>query len=148
MVALADNELAVSSNDAIERLGRIMLTLPDLIPDKVSHHFAPGVYVRAGYYPAGAIVVGFAHKHETMNILLKGKIRVVVDGVTCELAAPCIINSAAGSRKVAYIVEDVIWLNVHPNPTDETDENKLCELFITKRSALTEHELAAIGEGA
>lgn len=51
------------------------------------------------------------------------------DGTTTELVAPIIFTSKPG-RKVGYIVEDMVWLNIYP--TNETDIDKLEETFLTK----------------
>lgn len=80
--------------------------------------------------PAGSLIIGHSHKHENLNIMLTGKIKVLLDNKTVvELTAPQTFVNGPG-RKVAYIVEDVRWQNVYP--TDETDLAKLEEMYIDK----------------
>lgn len=96
--------------------------------DYTKHHFAPGVYVRELFIPAGMVLTGKIHKHELMNILVSGTIRVTTDDGVTELTGPKIYNSSPGMKKAAYAITDVIWLNVHP--TEETDLVKIEDQFI------------------
>lgn len=114
-----------------------LLAMPQVdVP--IVNHFAPGVYMREAVMPAGALVIGHAHKHEGFNIVLSGSALVKIDGVVRTIKAPCIIKSAAGTRKVAYVIEEMRWLNVHP--TTETDLAVLEDTLIDKSATFTEHE--------
>jgi len=84
------------------------------------------------------VVVGHRHKTETVNILLKGKIALIENGELIYKEAPFTYVSPAKHRKAAYIIEDVIWQNIHPS--DETDLKKLEDIFIEKSPALIEFE--------
>jgi len=107
-------------------------------PDCLNHYFAPGIYLRELHMVKGMVVVGHRHKTETVNILLKGKIALIEDGELIYREAPFTYVSPAKHRKAAYIIEDVIWQNVHPS--DETDLQKLEDIFIEKSPALIEFE--------
>jgi len=85
----------------------------------VNHHFAPGVYLRQIFMPAGTFVVGHRHKTEHFNIILQGRVRLLVDGKVVEYAAPYTFVSQAGVQKVLYVLEDTIWQTIHQ--TEETD---------------------------
>lgn len=122
--------------DKIE--ARLLDAEPVDIP--VEHTFTAGLYVRTAKMPAGALVIGHRHRDETLNFLMQGRLLVIVNGERKEMAAPCILPSAAGTRKAAYILEDVIWTNVHPNPDNETDLLKLEERYIEKSAAFLEFE--------
>ena len=125
--------------DPIDRAERELLTAEQVdIP--VEHTFSPGLYVRTVRMPAGALVLGHRHREETLNFMMSGKLMVVVDGVCKVLTAPCILPSAAGTRKAAIIIEEVIWTNVHPNPDNETDIDKLENRYIEKSDAFLEFE--------
>lgn len=103
----------------------------------VLNHFGPGLYIREAHMPAGTIVMGHHHKKETMNVLLKGSLMVWVDGKLVTMTAPETFVSQPG-RKMAYIIDDVIWQNVYA--TDETDLDKLEDAIIDKSRAFIEHE--------
>ena len=107
-------------------------------PDCVKHYFAPGIYVRELHMVKGMVVVGHRHKTELVNILLKGKVALIEDGKLIYREAPFTYVSPAKHRKALYVIEDVIWQNVHPS--DETDLQKLEDIFIEKSPALIEFE--------
>lgn len=114
-----------------------LLALPQLeLP--VKHLFAPGCYARELLMPAGSLVMGHEHKTEHFNVMLSGRMRVFMDGEVRDMVAPCICVSKAGTRKVALILVDVIWVTFHP--TDETNVEKLESDLIVKSAAYLSHE--------
>lgn len=98
----------------------------------VEHHFGPGIYIREVFFPAGIYVMGHAHKKPTMNILLKGKMAVMVNGAAKVIEGPYIFNSEPG-RKFAYVIEDCVFQNILA--TEETDLKKIEEIFIDTSDA-------------
>jgi hypothetical protein len=98
-----------------------------------SGHFAPGVYCREIFMPAGTFVVGHKHKTEHLNVILTGRARVLMNGVVREFAAPFTFKSYAGVRKVLFILEDCTWMTVHP--TTETDLEKITEAIIDREAS-------------
>lgn len=96
----------------------------------VIHHFGPGIYIREVHMKAGTFAVGHHQKKEHLNILLKGAVRMLnPDGSTFDVHAPLLYVGKPG-RKMGYVLEDVIWQNIYA--TDETDVQKLEELFLDK----------------
>ena len=85
----------------------------------VTHGFAPGVYLREIFMPAGTYVIGKEHNTEHFNTILKGSAYVMIDDNVEFMVAPMSFVSHAGCRKVLYIVEDMIWQTIHP--TEETN---------------------------
>lgn len=104
-----------------------MLDLPQ-VECPVRHQFAPGVYLREIFIPAGTFIVGHKHKTEHFCIVLKGRLRVLIDGKVVEIAAPYSFVSKAGAQRAAYVMEDTIWQTIHP--TDETDIDALEALLV------------------
>ena len=96
----------------------------------VKHHFSYGVYTRETFMPKGSVVLGKKHKHSTTNIVLQGKVRLYDKETnrTTLIEAPFVFVSSPGVQKVAYFLEDTIWINTHP--TEETDLDKIESLFI------------------
>lgn len=107
---------------------------------KYFHTFAPGVYVREAHVEGGTIGIGHEHTTKNVNVLLKGRVKIVAGDSVLEMAAPCVFVAEPGVRKVAHFLEDTIWLNVLHNPTDETDLRKLEDLFVIKSQTFLEHE--------
>ena len=96
----------------------------------VVHHFSPGIYMREVKIPAGTFAIGHRQKTEHLNIFLRGRVMMLgEDGSTKELIAPMIFTGQPG-RKMGYISEDVVWLNVYT--TKETDVDTLENMFLDK----------------
>lgn len=137
-----DNE---THADVLERqmLENVLRGEPDTflcseLPDCLNHYFAPGIYLRELHMAKGMVVVGHRHKMETVNILLKGKVAIIEDGKLIYREAPFTYVSPAKHRKALYVIEDTIWQN--PHPSNETDLEKLEDIFIEKSPALMEFE--------
>lgn len=103
----------------------------------VQHHFGPGIYMREAFLPAGALVIGHSHREASMNIMLQGKLVLLMDGVPSVVAAPFMATSQPG-RKVAYVLEDTVWCNVFA--TDETDIERLEARYVDKSPAFRAHQ--------
>ena len=115
----------------LESVEAAMLEMPQ-IECPVTHHFGPGIYIREAFLPAGAYVMGHAHKAEHLNVMLKGKMAVIVGGEAQLIEGPCIFTGQAG-RKFAYIIEDTVFQNIHP--TELTDLDEIEAEFIDKSEA-------------
>lgn len=103
----------------------------------VEHHFGPGVYIREVFLPAGALVVGHAHREAGLNLMLQGEMVLLVDGQVTVITAPYMAVTPPG-RKVAYILEDTVWCNVFA--TEETDIAKLEARYVDKSDAFKAHQ--------
>ncbi len=112
---------------AIRELAKAMAHGPCVEIEPV-HRFAPGLYVRELTVPAGHVIVGKIHKHETLNILLKGSALLACDGKIEKVSAPLTFVSGPGRQKAAIALEDMTWMNVHA--TTETDLVKIEQEFI------------------
>lgn len=134
------------SREKIMQLERAISELPNQLDlnDLTKHHFAPGIYVRELFIPAGTVLTGKIHRHEIMNILVSGTIRVTTDDGVKELTGMKIYNSQPGTKKAAVAVTDTIWLNVHP--TKETDLVKIEEEFIAPSFEALENSTKALEE--
>lgn len=124
----------LAARNSIQALEDLIMSLPEedqVDPDKLTdHYFAPGIYARMLFVPAGTAVVGKIHKHETMNIVCKGKISVLTEDGSITIEGPCILNSTPGIKKVGYAIEDTWWINVHA--TEEKDLSNIENEFIAK----------------
>ena len=94
----------------------------------VTHHFAPGLYAREIFIPAGYVIVGKIHRHAHVNTISKGRVVVATEFGTSELVAPCTFVSVPGTKRAVVAQEDTIWTTYHP--TQETDLNKIEESVI------------------
>ena len=94
----------------------------------VKHGFSNGVYLREIFMPQGSYVVGKEHTTQHFNIILKGSAYVMMNDDILFITAPTTFVSEPGTRKVLYIIEDMIWQTVHP--TEETDVDVLEETLV------------------
>lgn len=112
-----------------EELERLSLAVPQT-DCPVTHIFGPNLYIREMFIPANTWIIGHKHKHATLNVMVKGRLQVLLgDGSMQELVAPLTFTSAPG-RKIAITSEDTIWQNVWS--TEERDVNKLEDMFLDK----------------
>lgn len=108
------------------------------------HLFAPGVYIREIFMPAGTVVVGHRHKTKHFNIVLKGKCAVTQDGIeVMQIEAPMTFVSDAGVQKILLIKEDTTWQTVHPVNEKEVEamaEEEREDMFVEKSELALEVE--------
>lgn len=124
-------------DERLERAEGQLLELPQ-VECPVTNHFAPHVYLREIFMPAGAIIIGHKHRTRHFNVVLSGRATVMMDGVIHDIVAPCIFVSEPGVRKVLHIVEDMRWATVHPS--EETDLTRLEAQLIVKSNAWLDHQ--------
>ena len=96
----------------------------------VKHHFSKGVYGREMPIPSGTLLVGKIHKHQTMNVISKGKLSVLSQDGIMHLQAPHTFVSTPGAKRVIYAHEDSVWTCFHG--TEETEIEKIESEFIAK----------------
>lgn len=117
--------------DDMNRLEAAMLEMPQL-EIRLTHSFAPGLYIREMTVPAGATLVGHAHRFPSLSLMLKGK-AIFIDGAgeRREVEAPYQVVSPPG-RKVFYFLEETVWMNVFANPDNGTDIEAIEERLVDK----------------
>lgn len=107
----------------------------------VTHHFAPGLYLREIYMKAGTRVVGKMHKTTHLNIITKGDVSVMTRFGKHRITVtdkPIVFLSQPGVKKVLYIHEDTVWMT--PHVTEETDLERLEEELIVPESELRDDD--------
>ncbi|MFM9928212.1 hypothetical protein VLK31_34955 [Variovorax sp. H27-G14] len=113
----------------------------------LQHVFAPGMYLRTIFIPAGTFLVGKIHKHQHGNILSQGHVRVFTEGGGVkELHGPVTMVSAPGTKRAVFAVTDTVWSTIHLNPTNETDLAKIEADVIAPTYA--DYEQFLLGENA
>lgn len=104
----------------------------------VKHTFAPGVCIREVHMPAGSHIIGHRHTTEHTNIMICGHMLLQADdGTWQDMYAPFMYIAKPG-RKVAKIIEDVVWLNIFP--TDSQDIEWIENTFLDKSEAWEDGE--------
>ncbi len=123
--------------EQVENLERLMINSgsPDVVIGNsealpLTHTFCDGVYVREIFLKQGVVAIGKIHKHDHVFFLLKGKLMLCTENGVQEMVAPCYGKSPAGTKRVVVAVEDSVFVNVHPNPDNEEDIDKLEQKFV------------------
>lgn len=88
----------------------------------VDNVIADGVLARTVLMPKGDIVIGEKHKEETINILVRGELKVWVNGEVKHIKAPYMVKSKANTRKIVYIIEDAVWTSIHRVTSTNLDD--------------------------
>lgn len=98
--------------------------------------FGPNVYIKQVTMPAGSVIIGKSHKIEHICNMISGRM-ILMDsnGDKKELVAPMTFVAPKG-RKVAYIVETVVFQNIFS--TNETDLDKLENMIVDNSDSLLE----------
>ena len=107
----------------IEGDGKHVVTESKIAP--IKHTFADGVYVRQMDMAAGTVVVGAIHKHLHVWFLLEGDVTVATEDTTEDYIAPCYVVSTPGAKRVILANKNSIFVNVHKNPSNTKDIDRL-----------------------
>lgn len=150
----------VHCREGITELAEYIDNLPESLgedPFPLFHSFSEGLYSREIHLPKGFFIVGKLHKHESMVYMIKGKVLVADEFGSKIVEAPCQFVSKPGIKRVGYVYEDVVWIDVHA--TDKTNvEDAEKEIFASsydeietysemiKSLGFTEEEVRAISE--
>ena len=89
------------------------------------HSFADGIYIRQMGMNKDSVVVGAIHNHLHVWFLLTGHLTVATENAIEEFIAPCYVVAKPGSKRVIYAIEDSIFVNIHKNPNNIKDIDKL-----------------------
>lgn len=133
-----DQSLVPASRESIVALEESIMELPDAIGEdelreKLNcHYFASGVYGRTMFIPEGLCVVGKIHKHDHINVIPYGKIKVVTEFSEEVFIGPKLWISKKGTKRAVYALKDTLWLTVHANP-DNLDDVKALEDVLTSK---------------
>lgn len=129
----------VMENLGNERAARIERALAgcigrghEMAPYEMTHLFSPGVYWREILMRKDSVVVGREHTTTHLNVVLTGKCEILVGDEIHLIDAtggPVVFESEAGVRKTLYILEDMRWATIHPNPDNIEDVDRLEAIF-------------------
>ena len=123
IIAFEKALISISDGVNVEGDGNKILRDGNIAP--IKHSFADSIYVRQMDMKKGSAVVGAIHKHLHVWFLLIGHITVATEDTTEDYIAPCYVVSTPGVKRVIVANEDSIFVNVHKNPTNTKDLDKL-----------------------
>jgi len=146
-------DLAVVTPDKVLALQDELLKLPqaNIITE---HIFKPGVYERKITIPPWTVLTGAEHLTDYKVRLEAGTIAVNTDDGVKVLTGPLEFDAKAGMQRAGRVFGDeVVWVDVYPNPDDCTDLATLeARLYVVPDCGLadsrTEVQKAKIDYGA
>jgi hypothetical protein len=131
LAELAAGALSTFSVEKIQALEQELSRLPQLTPEQrpVRHIFAPGVYLREIFLPAGVCVTGKIHLYDHAVMVLGDVSIYSQDGGLVRVTGCETFVSSAGVKRAVVTHSDTWFTTVHPNPTNERDLDKLAAMF-------------------
>jgi hypothetical protein len=113
-----------TTRDKVFLAEKLMKEMPQEVKRelKVEHDFSLGVYARILYIPADTILVGKLHKYPQINLIRQGDLSVLVGDKVKRLKAPFVVASPAGTKRIAYVHRDTVWVTVHGTNLKDVDE--------------------------
>ena len=127
-------ELTSATRDKLATLEAQLSKVPQ-VACPIRHYFAPGLYAREINIPAGTVLVGAIHKTENLIVVSLGRLRMVTDDGTKEVAAGDTFTCRAGMKNAAIALEDTRWTNFFANPDNITDTDKLVEVLTESKAS-------------
>lgn len=123
----------VTQRMRVDRLETTLQGVPQ-VDCPIRHFFAPGLYAREITIRAGVTVTGAVHKTENLVSVSMGRLLIVTDDGKREVAAGDTFTCRAGMKNAVVALEDSRWTNFFPNPTNETDPDKLVEMLTESKA--------------
>lgn len=123
------------TREQIERFERLLLAAEPThgVELRTRHHFAPGVYAREIFIPAGTVLTGARHKCAHL-VLFAGDITVWHEGHMLRLTGHHTLLSQPGAKRVGLAHEDTYCTGFFA--TEETDVRKLEEMLVEESDML------------
>ena len=97
---------------------------------QTEHSFCNGLYARTIYVPAGTLITGAVHQHESFWVMRDGTLALTLDDGEAVVAyAGDMGKSPAGVKRAGLALSDVVFTTFHANPTNEIDPERLWLAF-------------------
>ncbi len=96
------------------------------------HTFVDGIYIREFFAKAGSVITGITHLTRHPFVISKGVVDVVNEfGDVTRYIAPFTGITEKGTRRVLFVLEDIIWTTFHrtnhTDPDEWAQENTIVE---------------------
>jgi hypothetical protein len=92
----------------------------------LQHSFCDGIYVREMKAKAGTFLIGKVHKQDHVWMLMSGSLIITTEDGIKEIKGPVYGTADKGTKRIAYVKEDCVFVNVMIN-VDNTKDIDLIE---------------------
>lgn len=134
------SKLLIKNADGVNIVGDGKKLVREAESIEIINEFTNGVYMRRMDVLKDTIIIGAIHKELHSWFLMHGVVRVADAESINYYQAPCYTISKPGTQRVIEVVEDAIWINIHSNPDNEKDLDKIEErLFAFTQSEYNEY---------
>ncbi len=134
------SKLLIKNADGINIVGDGKKLVREAESIEIINEFTNGVYMRRMDVLKDTIIIGAIHKELHSWFLMHGVVRVADAESINYYQAPCYTISKPGTQRVIEVVEDAIWINIHSNPDNEKDLDKIEKrLFAFTQSEYNEY---------
>lgn len=111
---------------------------------RIKDVFAPGLYIRKMWAPAGSVLTSKIHRTEHPFIVSKGRI-LVWDGIHRAVILKASYDGITlpGTRRLGVALEDTIWMNVHATditPVDDSEGAKAAAVLEIEKMIIEPYE--------
>ena len=117
-------------NSLLELVDGVNIVKGDSEVCPLKHTFTDGIYVRQMSMKKDALAIGKIHRYKHIWFLMSGSMCVASETSSENYEAPCYVEAPAGAKRVLHAVEDCVWVNVYPNPTNTEDLDELAKLNV------------------
>jgi hypothetical protein len=126
ILAARPPSLEAKANYVVDSIEEAIVRRLALVEFEVTHRFAPGLYIREIFLPAGSVLTSRIHKYEHPFVISKGVISVwSANEGTVFYRAPHTGITLPGTRRVLLAHEDTIWTTFHLNPDEERNPDAI-----------------------
>jgi len=85
-----------------------------------------GLYTREVFMPKDSLVISFIHKQDHPSFFMSGEMSVLDDmGQVKRIKAPMVVETEAGTQRVAVMHEDCVWVCVYRTDAKTVEEAEL-----------------------
>ena len=102
----------------------------------LTHDFIDGVYARSMFIRAGTVLTGAVHAFDCFSVIRYGDLIIYTEDGMKEVHAGDMIPSVAGVKRAGYAQTDTLITGFMANPTNETDLDKLWEMYTRPNNEL------------
>lgn len=112
VLALLPADVGLSLVDKIYRLEAMMQEQPQ-VETPVRNWFCNGMYAREFTVPAGTLLTGAIHLHDSIAIMTRGRVRVINEEGEHDIVAPVTFIQKAGVKRIGLVLEEMVWTTFH-----------------------------------
>lgn len=119
----------LSTEDRIKQFDAFLIGM-EQVECPLDEQFAPNLYLRERFVPAGTLFSTYTWKTEHPFFCSMGELLIWQDDKGWEVfKAPCRGLTKAGTKRIVYAVTDVVWTTIHYNKTNTRDPKKLHDML-------------------